>query len=68
MHQVISVLLTLCVGASMGEVVSAYPTSGGMYFSSYMLAPPRWRGFAAWTTGWFNLLGEGGQLLCWAGL
>ncbi|KAL2186971.1 amino acid transporter [Thermothelomyces heterothallicus CBS 203.75] len=49
---------TLLVAVSMAEIVSAIPTSGGPYFWAAMLAPPRWSPFAAWLTGWYNLLGQ----------
>ena len=49
---------TLLVAIAMAEIVSAIPTSGGPYFWAAMLAPPRWSAFAAWLTGWFNLLGQ----------
>ncbi|KAK3934766.1 amino-acid permease BAT1 [Diplogelasinospora grovesii] len=49
---------TILVAIAMAEIVSAIPTSGGPYFWSAMLAPPRWSPFAAWVTGWFNLLGQ----------
>lgn len=45
--------MTLLVGASLADVVSAYPTSGGPYFMADKLGGPRW----GWTTGWLNLLG-----------
>lgn len=50
--------MTLLVAIAMAEIVSAIPTSGGPYFWAAMLAPPRWSPFAAWVTGWFNLLGQ----------
>jgi amino acid transporter len=49
---------TMLVAIAMAEIVSAIPTSGGPYFWAAMLAPPRWSPFAAWITGWFNLLGQ----------
>lgn len=49
---------TLLVATAMAEIVSAIPTSGGPYFWAALLAPPRWSPFAAWITGWFNLLGQ----------
>ncbi|OAA65838.1 Amino acid/polyamine transporter I [Niveomyces insectorum RCEF 264] len=49
---------TLLVAIAMAEIVSAIPTSGGPYFWAALLAPPRWSPFAAWPTGWFNLLGQ----------
>jgi len=51
-------LLVLCAGYSMGEICSAYPTAGGLYYWAAKLAPgdsgPIW----SWFTGWFNLLGQ----------
>ncbi|KAI1359204.1 amino acid/polyamine transporter I [Xylaria arbuscula] len=49
---------TLMVAIAMAEIVSAIPTSGGPYFWAAMIAPRRWSAFAAWMTGWFNLLGQ----------
>ncbi|KAI1081537.1 amino acid/polyamine transporter I [Whalleya microplaca] len=49
---------TITVAVAMAEIVSAIPTSGGPYFWAAMLAPPRYSAFAAWMTGWFNLLGQ----------
>ena len=37
----------------MSELVSAYPTAGGIYWWSGRLGGPAW----AWFTGWFNLIG-----------
>ncbi|SEC17736.1 Amino acid transporter [Streptomyces sp. 3213] len=45
--------LTLLVGMSLADVVSAYPTSGGPYFMAEKLGGRRW----GWYTGWLNLLG-----------
>jgi amino acid transporter len=50
--------MTMLVAIAMAEIVSAIPTSGGPYFWSGMLAPPKYSPFAAWLTGWFNLLGQ----------
>ena len=49
---------TFIVALGMAEIVSAIPTSGGPYFWAAMLAPPKHAAFAAWMTGWFNLLGQ----------
>jgi amino acid transporter len=52
---------SLTVGMAMGEICSAYPTAGGLYFWSAKLAKTngaRW----AWFTGWFNLLGQIGVI------
>ncbi|KAL8724489.1 MAG: hypothetical protein Q9166_007923 [cf. Caloplaca sp. 2 TL-2023] len=49
---------TLLVGASMAEILSSIPASGGPYFWAYMLAPQHHAPFFAWITGWFNLIGQ----------
>jgi amino acid transporter len=46
-------LFTLAVAASMGELASAFPTSGGMYHWSTLLGGPGW----GWFTAWFNIVG-----------
>jgi amino acid transporter len=43
----------LLIAFCMSELVSAYPTAGGIYWWSARLGSPVW----AWFTGWFNLLG-----------
>ncbi|KAJ3048103.1 hypothetical protein HDU99_009263, partial [Rhizoclosmatium hyalinum] len=53
-------VLSGCVGASMGEIVSSYPTSGGLYYWSASLAGPKWAPFASYITGYFNFLGLAG--------
>ncbi|KAL2037455.1 hypothetical protein N7G274_009735 [Stereocaulon virgatum] len=47
-----------CIALSVAELVSAYPTSGGLYFTCKYLAPPQWVPEIAWLTGWLNLLGQ----------
>ncbi|RAL49256.1 hypothetical protein DM860_017536 [Cuscuta australis] len=49
---------TMCIGFSMAEICSSYPTSGGLYYWSAMLAGPNWAPFASWLTGWFNIVGQ----------
>lgn len=46
------------VAASMAELCSSMPTSGGLYYASAVLAPRGWGPFAAWVTGWSNWLGQ----------
>ncbi|MER6914441.1 amino acid permease [Streptomyces sp. NPDC000594] len=50
-------LMVLFVGAAMGEIASAYPTSGALYFSAGKLAR-RHRGAWSWYTGWLNFVGQ----------
>lgn len=49
--------MTMLVGLSMGEVCSAFPTSGALYFYSAKLAR-RHGPIASWYTGWLNALGQ----------
>jgi len=46
-------LFILLIGFTMSELVSAYPTSGGIYWWSSKLGGPR----AGFFTGWLNLIG-----------
>ena len=51
----------LLVGMAMGEICSAYPAAGGLYYWSAKLAKrnqARW----AWFTGYFNLIGQIGVI------
>ena len=43
---------------SVAELVSAYPTSGGLYFTIKYVAAPRYVPIIAWIVGWLNLLGQ----------
>jgi len=43
----------LVIGFCMSELVSAYPTAGGIYWWAGKLGGPVW----AWFTGWFNFIG-----------
>src|SRR4051812_5618787 len=45
--------LILLVAFSMSELVSAYPTAGGIYWWASELGGTGW----GWFTGWFNLVG-----------
>ena len=45
--------LILCIGLCMAELVSAYPTSGGIYWWASKLGGPK----AGYYTGWLNLIG-----------
>lgn len=44
----------LIVAASMAEIVSSYPTAGGLYYWSAKLGGPGW----GWFTAWFNVIGQ----------
>ncbi|KAL8956022.1 MAG: hypothetical protein Q9183_006444 [Haloplaca sp. 2 TL-2023] len=51
-------LISTCVGISLSELASAYPNSGGQYFWTNELAPPRYANFASYLTGWFAWAGS----------
>ena len=50
-------LISACVGATLSELASAMPNSGGQYFWASELASKKYASFASYLTGW----------LAWAG-
>lgn len=48
----------LCIAFSVAELVSAYPTSGGLYYSCSRVFPAKAAPFLCWVDGWVNLLGQ----------
>ena len=44
----------ILVAMAMGEIASAMPTAGALYFWASKLGSPAW----GWFTGWFNLVGQ----------
>lgn len=51
-------LIIVCVAASLGEITSVYPTSGGVYYQTFMIAPPAYRKIASWICGWCFVVGN----------
>lgn len=51
-------LIIMCVAASLGEITSVYPTSGGVYYQTYMLSSPSYRKIASWICGWCFVVGN----------
>lgn len=49
----------LPIAASLAELGSSMPTSGGLYYWSSALAPKGWAPFAAWITAYTNVTGQG---------
>ncbi|CRK29953.1 hypothetical protein BN1708_005092 [Verticillium longisporum] len=47
----------MALAVSIAEISSAYPTSGGMYFTIKYLCPPSYVAIVAWIDGWLNLVG-----------
>lgn len=54
-------LMALFVGMSMGEICSAYPTAGGLYFWSAKLDRKN-NALWAWFAGWFTFIGQIGVI------
>ena len=52
-------VMVIFAGLSLGEICSAFPTAGGLYYWSAKLAPGNSGPIWSWFTGWFNLLGPG---------
>ncbi|KAI0475126.1 amino acid permease [Xylariaceae sp. FL0804] len=48
----------MCIACSVAELVSAYPTCGGLYYTVSRLAPKEYVPVISWVTGWINLLGQ----------
>jgi amino acid transporter len=51
-------LIILAVAASLGEITSVYPTSGGVYYQTFMITPPAYRKIASWICGWCFVVGN----------
>ncbi|KAL8852460.1 MAG: hypothetical protein Q9221_002690 [Calogaya cf. arnoldii] len=51
-------LIILCVAASLGEITSVYPTSGGVYYQTFMLAAPSYQLIMSWICGWAFVVGN----------
>ncbi|KAK3669341.1 polyamine transporter tpo5 [Recurvomyces mirabilis] len=48
----------MCIACSVSELVSAYPTCGGLYYTISRTAPKKYVPLVSWVTGWLNLLGQ----------
>ncbi|EGV62109.1 polyamine transporter tpo5 [Yamadazyma tenuis] len=49
---------SLCVILSLAEIISKYPTSGGVYHFSALLSNERYSLISSWYTGWLLLIGS----------
>ena len=47
-------VFVLLIAASMGEIASAYPTAGGLYYWASRMKYKNW----GWWTAWLNLIGQ----------
>ncbi|KAI9797080.1 MAG: hypothetical protein M1825_006263 [Sarcosagium campestre] len=50
--------MAMCIASSVAELVSAYPTAGGMYFVTKKVVPSDQVPIWAWIVGWCNFLGQ----------
>ncbi|KAL1967561.1 hypothetical protein VTN77DRAFT_3076 [Rasamsonia byssochlamydoides] len=50
--------MAMCIASSVAELVSAYPTAGGMYFVTKHVVPEDQVAIFSWVQGWCNLLGQ----------
>ncbi|WVR04494.1 hypothetical protein IAU60_001498 [Kwoniella sp. DSM 27419] len=51
-------LVSLAIAASLAEICSVFPTSGGVYYWSAMLSTPRYSAFSSYLTGWLGTVGN----------
>lgn len=51
-------LIMLCVGSSLAEITSVFPTAGGVYYQTFALSPARCRRVTAWICGWSYVAGN----------
>ena len=52
------------IALSVAELVSAYPTAGGMYFVTKYVVPEKQVPIASWCIGWSNFLGQTAGVAC----
>ncbi|KAM3498068.1 hypothetical protein MY10362_008598 [Beauveria mimosiformis] len=51
-------VISLCIAASLAEICAVYPTAGGVYYWSAMLASRRWAPLVSFVDGWLTLVGN----------
>ena len=54
---IVAFLGSLATCASMAEMASMYPISGGQYHWVALMAPPKYAKFLSWLTGWLSTMG-----------
>lgn len=55
---IVVAFFSICVVLSLLEIISKYPTAGGVYHFSAILANERYSLVTSWMTGWFLLIGN----------
>lgn len=53
-------IISLSIAASLAEICAVYPTAGGVYYWSAMMATKDWARIASWVTVSSNLVGRVG--------
>ena len=51
-------IMAMVIASCVAELVSAYPTAGGMYFVTKHVVPEKHVAIWAWIIGWCNFLGQ----------
>jgi len=51
-------VMCMTIAASVAELVSAFPTSGGLYSASAFLVPKRYKAPVGFLVGWLSILGQ----------
>ncbi|KAJ7602507.1 APC amino acid permease [Mycena polygramma] len=55
---ILGACMCFTLGSSIAEIVSAFPTCGGLYTASAQLTPRKYRAIVGWVVGWLNILGQ----------
>lgn len=51
-------IMSICIALSLAEICSRFPTSGGPYYWSYMLASPKYNKVSSYVVGWLGMIGN----------
>lgn len=51
-------IMCMFIAASVAELVSAFPTSGGLYSASAFLVPKKFKASVGFLVGWLSILGQ----------
>ncbi|EPQ30757.1 uncharacterized protein PFL1_01658 [Pseudozyma flocculosa PF-1] len=49
-------LISLCMAASLAEISSQFPSSGGVYVWAAFISTPKWAPLTSWIVGWVSLV------------
>ncbi|EHA23151.1 hypothetical protein ASPNIDRAFT_124601, partial [Aspergillus niger ATCC 1015] len=54
---ILAIVGSMATAASLGEMVSMYPTAGGQYHFIAKFAPDKWQNILSWFVGWIGTFG-----------